>query len=257
MSIATQRERRKNAGSKMSKLLEEEEEEDEFYKTAYGGFVELEEDNEFVAREEDYEEDYVDSDFDADENADDGAGAGAEEDGDDEFKRRRATKRGVQTKAYKVCVFFFLLFFHFYRYMKPHHINATGKKEPEVKKVVKSATSASAESDATKQATKTESTSPTTSVGENKTLRVSTAQKRRELEERQKKREKEARARLNKQSKSPGGGGAGGGGANATLSDESKNEMRRLTQEELLAEAKLTEAINLASLGMFLLNFSC
>lgn len=40
MSLVTQRERRKNAGSKMAKLLDEEEE-DDFYKTAYGGFNEV------------------------------------------------------------------------------------------------------------------------------------------------------------------------------------------------------------------------
>lgn len=40
MSLATERERRKGAGSKMAKLLDEEEE-DEFYKTAYGGFDEV------------------------------------------------------------------------------------------------------------------------------------------------------------------------------------------------------------------------
>ena len=41
MSLATQREKRKNAGSKMAKLLNNEEEEDEFYKNAYGGFNEV------------------------------------------------------------------------------------------------------------------------------------------------------------------------------------------------------------------------
>lgn len=40
MSLATTREKRKNAGLKMAKLLDEEEE-DEFYKTAYGGFQEV------------------------------------------------------------------------------------------------------------------------------------------------------------------------------------------------------------------------
>lgn len=40
MSLATSREKRQNAGSKMAKLLNEEEE-DDFYKTAYGGFNEV------------------------------------------------------------------------------------------------------------------------------------------------------------------------------------------------------------------------
>ena len=38
--MAANRERRSNAGNKMSKLLEEEEE-DEFYTTTYGGFAEV------------------------------------------------------------------------------------------------------------------------------------------------------------------------------------------------------------------------
>ena len=38
--IASNRSKRVNAGSKMSKLLEAEDE-DEFYKTTYGGFTEV------------------------------------------------------------------------------------------------------------------------------------------------------------------------------------------------------------------------
>ena len=42
MSLATQRERRRNAGSKIAMLLNQEEDaDDEFYKTAYGGFNEV------------------------------------------------------------------------------------------------------------------------------------------------------------------------------------------------------------------------
>ena len=41
--MAAARERRGNAGSKMAKLLNEEEE-DDFYKTTYGGFEEVEDD---------------------------------------------------------------------------------------------------------------------------------------------------------------------------------------------------------------------
>lgn len=39
-SLASTRERRSNAGSNMSRLLDKEEE-DEFYKTQYGGFDEV------------------------------------------------------------------------------------------------------------------------------------------------------------------------------------------------------------------------
>lgn len=44
----SQRERRANAGNRMSKLLEEEEQDDDFYKSTYGGFNDEEDDNEFV-----------------------------------------------------------------------------------------------------------------------------------------------------------------------------------------------------------------
>lgn len=44
--MATSRPKRANAGNKMSKLLNEEEE-DEFYKTTYGGFEEMEQDNDY------------------------------------------------------------------------------------------------------------------------------------------------------------------------------------------------------------------
>nr|CAD7412992.1 unnamed protein product [Timema poppensis] len=65
MAMATSRERRNNAGNKMSKLLDEEEE-DDFYKTTYGGFNEVENDDDYQSEEEG--EDDVDSDFSIDEN---------------------------------------------------------------------------------------------------------------------------------------------------------------------------------------------
>ncbi len=63
-------------------------------------------------------------------------------------------------------------------------------------------------------------------------MRISTAQKRKELEQRQKEREKLKAKKLTNNSSAPDSG-----------------ELRRLTQEELLAEAKITEQSNLASLG--------
>lgn len=46
--MSLQRERRVNAGNRLSKLLEEEEQDDDFYKSTYGGFNDEEDDNEFV-----------------------------------------------------------------------------------------------------------------------------------------------------------------------------------------------------------------
>lgn len=45
--MALNRDRRSNAGSKMAKLLDEEEE-DDFYKTTYGGFEEVEQDHDYM-----------------------------------------------------------------------------------------------------------------------------------------------------------------------------------------------------------------
>lgn len=45
--MAATRQRRMNAGNKMTRLLNEEEE-DEFYKTTYGGFDEVEQDHDYM-----------------------------------------------------------------------------------------------------------------------------------------------------------------------------------------------------------------
>jgi vacuolar protein sorting-associated protein 72 len=85
------RERRANAGNRMSKLLDEEEEcQDEFYKTNYGGFEDTESDKEYEEEEEG--EDVVDSDFSIDENDE------PISDNEEESQRK---KRRLVTKAYK------------------------------------------------------------------------------------------------------------------------------------------------------------
>lgn len=190
MSLVTGRERRVNAGSKMSQLLNQEEE-DDFYKTAYGGFNEADDDQEFEARESDIEEDYVDSDFDMDENDEPENDMQVEEDEYGNNKKKRQNK-GVFTKAYK---------------------------EPSVKKYVE------------KKILKGKQVDEPTNR-ENKSVRSSTARKREELIQRQEEREAAKRLKIKK-----------------TPSIEM--EYRRLTQEELLEEAKLTEKINLASLDAY------
>lgn len=113
--MAAIRERRTNAGNKMAKLLNEEEE-DDFYKTTYGGFDEVEQDNDYMFvyhisivylcnknswltiikhlyfREEDEAEDEVDSDFSIDEN---------DEPVSDTEQEGPKKKRRLVTKAYK------------------------------------------------------------------------------------------------------------------------------------------------------------
>ncbi|XP_046612490.1 vacuolar protein sorting-associated protein 72 homolog [Neodiprion virginianus] len=87
--MASTRERRSNAGNKMARLLNEEEE-DDFYKTTYGGFEEVEQDNDYM--EEDEGEDEVDSDFSIDEN---------DEPVSDPEQEGPKKKRRLVTKAYK------------------------------------------------------------------------------------------------------------------------------------------------------------
>ncbi|XP_015603316.1 vacuolar protein sorting-associated protein 72 homolog [Cephus cinctus] len=87
--MASSRERRFNAGNKMAKLLNEEED-DDFYKTTYGGFEEVEQDNDYM--EEDEGEDEVDSDFSIDEN---------DEPVSDPEQEGPKKKRRLITKAYK------------------------------------------------------------------------------------------------------------------------------------------------------------
>lgn len=47
VKMATERPKRANAGRNISKLLEQEEMKDEFYSTAYGGFQDISEDEEY------------------------------------------------------------------------------------------------------------------------------------------------------------------------------------------------------------------
>lgn len=66
--MAATRERRVNAGNRISNLLNEEEEE-EIYKTLYGGFNEIEDDKDYIElKQNDDDDDSVDSDFSIDEN---------------------------------------------------------------------------------------------------------------------------------------------------------------------------------------------
>lgn len=65
--MAATRERRVNAGNRISNLLNEEEEE-EIYKTLYGGFQETEDDRDYIQAKQDDDDDSVDSDFSIDEN---------------------------------------------------------------------------------------------------------------------------------------------------------------------------------------------
>jgi len=187
--MASEREKRVNAGNRMSRMLEAEEE-DDFYKTTYGGFEEEVNDDDYESEASD--SDTVDSDFSIDE--DDQVKS---EDEDDEPKRQKR----VLTKAYK----------------EP---KKTSSKPTESKPKPK------------KESQKQEPLSVQiyhSPVGK-KSLRNTTAAKSAAVVERAK--EREAHSKMLKE----------------IAARKNVPEVRRLTQDELLEEAKLTEQINLKSL---------
>jgi vacuolar protein sorting-associated protein 72 len=197
MSLVTERERRKNAGSKMAKLLNDEDD-DEFYKSAYGGFNESEDDQEFVAKESDEEEDYVDSDFDLDEKEE--SDNEMDVDDVDETRKKKSSKKGAIKKAYS-------------------ELNNMKKGNDQMEKKKPKAESYFDENK--------------TSQRDNKSIRSSTARKREEMVLRREEIEAKKRSKMNK-----------------TVSID-QGEYRRLTQQELLEESKITEQINLASLDAY------
>ncbi|XP_071552424.1 vacuolar protein sorting-associated protein 72 homolog [Panulirus ornatus] len=189
--MAASRERRSNAGSKMSRLLEEEEE-DDFYKTTYGGFIEEADDVDYQSEVE--QDDEVDSDFSIDEN--DEPVSDLEDDGKGEKKKRGR----LITKAYKE--------------PKPLSRDSTLSKLKEKKYSPR----------------KHAFFDP--AALEKKGIRKSTQLKSAETVKRQRERaEVERRRAMNKRDRTP--------------------NFPKLTQEELLEEAKLTEELNLKSLEKY------
>ncbi|XP_077993620.1 vacuolar protein sorting-associated protein 72 homolog [Glandiceps talaboti] len=199
--LAVGRERRFNAGNRMSRLLDEEQDEDDdFYKTTYGGFDEESGDDEYESDEDD-SEDMVDSDFSASE--DDEPTSDQEEEG---TKR----KMRVVTKAYK-------------EPKKASKSAAPTRKASEPKAKVKP----------TGTAQPVHVGGPAEPHTKEISLRKSTRQRTQEASLRQKERDERSKKLKEMQA------------------NRKQPEMRRLTQEELLAEAKVTEELNLASLRAY------
>uniref|UniRef100_A0A0P4VP42 Vacuolar protein sorting-associated protein 72 homolog n=1 Tax=Scylla olivacea TaxID=85551 RepID=A0A0P4VP42_SCYOL len=198
--MAAGRERRNNAGAKMSRLLEEEEE-DDFYKTTYGGFMEEADDVDYQSEVE--QDDEVDSDFSIDEN--DEPVSDVEEDA------KGGKKKGGRliTKAYK----------------EPKSVTKTkstssSSSTPAVKKVKEK-----------KVVSKKPAVFDLTAL-EKKGIRKSTQMKSAETVKRQRERaEVEKKRAMKKKDVVP--------------------SLPRLTQEELLEEAKITEEANLKSLEKY------
>lgn len=196
--MAAERERRNNAGTKMSRLLEEEEE-DDFYKTTYGGFMEEADDVDYQSEVE--QDDEVDSDFSIDEND--------EPVSDMEEDAKGGKKKGGRliTKAYK----------------EPKSVT---------QKPTTSSSSTPAKKVKEKKLAKKKPAEFDLTALEKKGIRKSTQMKSAETVKRQKERaDLEKKRALRKKDVVP--------------------SLPRLTQEELLEEAKITEEANLKSLEKY------
>ena len=104
-ALSVTRERRANAGSKMASLIENyaalteaTDNDNEFYNTAYGGFDEDGEDEEFDEKQEEAD-DELDSDFDAEEVEEAGGEAEEAEEQEEQRKTRRSSRR---KEAYEI-----------------------------------------------------------------------------------------------------------------------------------------------------------
>ncbi|XP_033624462.1 vacuolar protein sorting-associated protein 72 homolog [Asterias rubens] len=205
MALALTRDKRFNAGNRMSRMLQEEEQ-DDFYKTTYGGFEEHSGDDEYSS--EDSDSDATDSDISVSEDD--------ELMSDDEGKEPKRQRRTL-TKAYKEPV------------TKPAAKKTTHPprqpvKPKEKEKAPKQQTTASA------VAVSNEQSNILDDGNLRKSSRRSTVMKGTEFQIRLK--EREERAEINR----------------ISLANRSRPEVRRLTQEELLDEARVTEEENLISL---------
>jgi len=210
----------------MASLLNEEEEAllkgDDFYASKYGGFADEQEDGDFkvnAANMED-DEDQVDSDFSIDENDE----VRSDLEDEEEAKKRVSNcgKHGVVTKAYK----------------EPASTKRTSVEEEKRKR---------AEAEERKKRRAQQMVEMATSVlsdgGRKGTIRASTLSKTAETAKRQREREMRAKKMLKKRLAAKRRKLARGG--------QNEDADRELTQEELLAEAKVTEELNLASLKKY------
>uniref|UniRef100_A0A1I8JMI9 Adenylate kinase isoenzyme 6 homolog n=1 Tax=Macrostomum lignano TaxID=282301 RepID=A0A1I8JMI9_9PLAT len=273
-TLAATRERRAKAGSRMARLLNELDgggasvhqqlrratphgDEagggssggggDDFYETVYGGFAETASDADY--EEESSESDQVDSDFDIGEGGAGGGGGGGEgdddegSDGDDDeesTRRRGGQRRRLVTKAYK----------------EPVRPTAAAGPPP-AKRGRKSAAANAAAAAASSDANSTRATRRGAAAAAAGLKLTATAARER--------RSREARAsavasvaataaaatagRRPRQSTSSTAGQ--GPGRRRSAASNAANAVRRLTQEELLAEAQLTEQVNLRSLARY------
>ncbi|KER25695.1 hypothetical protein T265_14158, partial [Opisthorchis viverrini] len=217
MPICVDRERRPNAGAKMAQLLNDEQE-DEFYTSVYGGFTEEADDVDYQS--ESSVEDIIDSDF-VDSSAAESETVSSDEDEDGPKNKKKRRHRGVVTKAYKEP-----------KRSKPTESSKSTAQqideqtEPKPKSTIKEKATGSTEGEV--------------ATFESRVLRQRTVPSTSESTGTESKSRRNDSTALRRQ---------------AMLAEiaQRKNvpEVRRLTQEELLAEAKLTEEINRRSLARY------
>ncbi|KAI9560151.1 hypothetical protein GHT06_014162 [Daphnia sinensis] len=208
--MSLQRERRVNAGNRLSKLLEEEEQDDDFYKSTYGGFNDEEDDNEFVFKAEEDQDDIVDSDFSIDENDE------PISDQEDEGKKR---KRGVvSTKAYKEP-----------RASTSKHLKGDKNIDEMTERIAQAGEKVNETSEVPKARSKyARKTRIPSQAREKKAVRQTTALKSAETVQRLRERETRGKRKHNR-----------------------RDNGEKLTQQQLLEEAKETELLNIQSLEKY------
>ncbi|VDP98759.1 unnamed protein product [Trichobilharzia regenti] len=230
MPISTERKRRANAGSRMARLLNEEEE-DEFYSNVYGGFKEEDEDEDYMS--ESSVEDVIDSDFlDPSESEEDSAAAAAAEVEEEEGGRKKRKGNRVVTRGYK---------------------------EPKRAKTTKSQAKNSAKKKTGEKVSTEPQDKPTPPVKDKPkpTVTKKSSQTHVFVKPTLRSRTKEATAKQETQAtrRPVIRKGITPIRRKAFLAEIARRknlpEVRRLTQEELLAEAKITEEINRRSLERF------
>ncbi|XP_057365892.1 vacuolar protein sorting-associated protein 72 homolog [Daphnia carinata] len=208
--MSLQRERRVNAGNRLSKLLEEEEQDDDFYKSTYGGFNDEEDDNEFIFKAEEDQDDIVDSDFSIDENDE------PISDQEDEGTKR---KRGVvNTKAYKEP-----------KATTSKHLKGDKNIDEMTERIAQAGEKVDDSSEVPKARSKyARKTRIPSQAREKKAVRQTTALKSAETVQRLRERETRGKRKHNR-----------------------RDNGEKLTQQQLLEEAKETELLNIQSLEKY------
>ncbi|XP_014676947.1 PREDICTED: vacuolar protein sorting-associated protein 72 homolog [Priapulus caudatus] len=228
--MAASREKRANAGNRMGRLLEEEEEAGEdaaFYATTYGGFADADDDVEYESADDPLAAAASDDSADSDISGSEDDEPISDDDGDD--GRLRKKRGGVYTKAYTE------------RPQEKKRKEEGRKEEGKAAAAGKGAPGRKKPGPKPRQKRTRSSlhhidTSAIIYSSERKSVRKVTEERRKELQKRLKEQDEQKKKQKER----------------AAAKRRGEPEVRRLTQEELLEEAKVTALENLKSLDMYL-----